>query len=258
MSRRWTRPLFVGLTAVLLAITLVETWWLWQYIGAQHALGADHAYYVSIAQRWLDTGVWYTDRQLAGPYEQTTLVDNLYPPHALYLFLPFVWLPGIVWWLVPAALLGYAIWRLRPAIWSWPILALLIALPKTPNAILYGNSDLWVMGFVAAAVVWGWPAVFVTFKPSMGMFALIGIHRRDWWIALGVLGLATLPQLALWREWPVAVDNSTATVGYSFAAIPFILVPIVVRLASTTRPRVGLPSLPWARTIGSRVAPKAR
>lgn len=242
-ARRLAGPVQVALTVVLLSVALYETAWLWQFLDANRSLGVDHAYYVEIAQRWLDTGVWYTDRQLAGPYETQTLVDNLYPPHALYLFLPFVWLPFALWWLIPLTLVVYALWRLRPRLWSWPILALIIAMPKTPTAILYGNSDLWMLAFATAGILWGWPAVLATFKPSLGFVALIGIHRRSWWLVAVVLALATVPQLPLWLLWPTVIENSSATVEYSLAMLPFVAFPVVARLASTTRPPVRIPGV---------------
>jgi hypothetical protein len=241
---RYARPVLVAVTIVLLAIAVFELWMFWGYIDSQRALGTDLNYYKFIAQRWLDTGVWYTDRQLAGPYVQQTLVDNLYPPHALYLFLPFVFVPFPLWWLIPAGLVAYSIWVLRPAVWSWPILALILALPKTPVSILFGNSDLLVLAFVAAGVVWGWPAVLASFKPSMGVFAFVGMFRRSWWFGVVALAFLTLPQIQLWLLWPQAIRNSSAvTIEYSLANYPFMLLPIVVRLASTTRGPVRLPAM---------------
>jgi hypothetical protein len=243
MARRLVRPLGVAVTAVLLAIAAAEFVWFWRYIDSQHALGVDLNYYREIAQRWMDTGVWYTDRQIAGPYETQTLVDNLYPPHALYLFLPWVVQPLFpLWWLLPFGMLAYVIWRLRPRPWFWLVFALILALPKTPVAILYGNSDLWVLFFASAAVLWSWPGVLVTFKPSMGPFALVGIHRRSWWVAAAILAIATLPQIQLWLLWPRVIEHSSATLEYSLAAYPLMTLPWVARLASTTRPPVRLPS----------------
>jgi hypothetical protein len=228
-------PVIVGLTLVLLAVAVLETVALHRIIDDQDSIGVDLVFYRDIAQRWVDTGVWYTDRQLSGPYETQTLVDNLYPPHALYLFLPWIILPAPLWWILPFGFVAWTIRRLRPRPWVWPLLALILVLPKSPTLILYGNSDLWVTAFVAAGVLWGWPAILVSFKPSLGFFALIGVRRRSWWVAGVALGLATLPQLPLWLDWPVAISNSTATAGYSAAVIPFIALPVVAWLGSRDR-----------------------
>src|SRR4029078_6946076 len=124
-----------------------------------------------------------------GPYQVQTLVDNLYPPHALYLFVPFVVVPALVWWLVPLRVIAYLQWWCRPAAWAWPILALILVFPKTPNQIIYGNTDMWIAAFIAGGVRWAWPAVLVSIKPSLAPFALIGIRSRWWGIAAAILGL---------------------------------------------------------------------
>ena len=241
--RTLLRPIGFAITVVLLVFAVWETWWLIGWVNEQHALGVDLDYYKFIAQRWLDTGVWYTDRQLAGAYEQQTLVDNLYPPHALYLFLPWLWIPFPLWYLAPLGMLAYTIWRMRPKGWFWPVFALIAAWPKTPNAILYGNSDLWVLFFACAGVLWGWPGAIATFKPSMAPFALAGAHRKRYWVALGVIALASLPQVQLWLLWPRVIDNSSSTVEYSLAAMPMMTLPFIARLAATTRPPIHLPDI---------------
>jgi hypothetical protein len=83
------QPVWVGLTIVLLGVAVYFTVSLYRIIDDQRAVGVDRTYYQFVAPRWLDTGVFYTSRQLDGPYQVQTLVDNLYPPHALYLFVPF-------------------------------------------------------------------------------------------------------------------------------------------------------------------------
>jgi hypothetical protein len=243
LPERWLRPLVVAVTLVLLGVATYEFVMLWGIIDDQDGIGVDLVFYRDVAQRWLDTGVYYTERQLSGPYVTTTLVDNLYPPHALYLFLPWVVLPAVLWWAVPAIVIGSTIWWLRPRLWVWPILALIVALPKTPVAILYGNSDLWVATFVALAVRWWWPAVFITFKPSIAFLAALGMTRRSWWVAAVLLGVATLPQLPLWLEWPTAISNSTVTAQYSLAAIPFMILPLVAWLGSSRRAPLRMPTL---------------
>ena len=241
---RHLRPVWVGLTIVLVALAVLETVFLYRVIDAQHAIGTDLDYYQLIAQRWLDTGVWYTDRQLTGPYEVQTLVDNLYPPHALYLFVPFLFLPDILWWIIPLGVVAYVVWWCRPVAWMWPILALILLFPKTPNQILYGNTDMWVAAAIAGGVRWAWPSVLVTFKPSLAFFAVIGIRARSWWIAAGVLVLVSLPFLPLWLDYPTVMGNSSAKFWYSFGNLPFFVMPIVAFLGSSRRGST--PPLRWA------------
>ena len=45
------------------------------------------------------------------PYDLAPMADVLYPPHALFLFVPLVFVPAIVWWVVPIAVITYAVWR---------------------------------------------------------------------------------------------------------------------------------------------------
>jgi hypothetical protein len=227
------RPLWIGLAGLIMLAAALETFALFGIIRDQGAVGGDLGYYQAVAQRWVDSGVYYTDRQLAGPYQVQTQVDNLYPPHALYLLVPFLVLPAILWWIVPLALVAYVVRWCRPAAWSLPLLALLVLFPKTPNLIVYGNSDMWVAAAIAAGIRWGWPAVLVTFKPSVAIFAAIGIRTRPWWIAAGLLGLLSLPFLALWLDYPTVMINSSAGVWYSIGDLPYLLLPIAARLVST-------------------------
>lgn len=244
---RLLRPLFVGLTIVLLGVAAYITYLLYQNIDGQHAIGTDLDYYQFIARRWLETGVWYTERQLSAPYEVQTLVDNLYPPHALYLFVPFLYLPDILWWVIPLGVIGYVVWWCRPVVWIWPVLALIVLFPKTPNQILYGNTDMWVAAAIAGGVRWAWPSVLVTFKPSLAFFALIGIRSRSWWVAAGVLVIASLPFLPLWIDYPTVMINSSAKFWYSFGNLPFFVLPIVAFLGSSRRGTI--PPLTWAAAL---------
>lgn len=242
-GRNW-RPLWFGLAVVILAVAVYETVLLFRVIDDQAAIGADLRYYQFVAQRWLDTGVFYTDRQLTGPYEVQTLVDNLYPPHVLYLFLPFLILPGLLWWVIPLGVIAYVVWWCRPVEWMWPILALIVLFPKTPGQILFGNTDMWVAAAIAGGVRCAWPAVLVSFKPSLAFFAVIGIRGRSWWIAVGLLALASLPFLPLWLDYPMAMANSSAKFWYSFGNLPFFVLPIVAWLGSSRRGDTSI--LTWA------------
>lgn len=221
---------------MLCIASAVEAVVLFGIIDDQHAVGADLAYYQGVAQRWLDTGVYYTARQLSGSYEVKTLVDNLYPPQALYLFLPFLVLPSILWWILPLGFIGYVVWWCRPAAWALPLLAVCVLFPKTPTQILYGNSDMWIAAFIAGGVRWAGPAVLVSIKPSLGMFGLLGIRSRHWWIAALVLALASLPFLGLWLQYPTAMRNSSAGWSYSFGNLPFFVLPVLAWIWSTRRP----------------------
>jgi hypothetical protein len=246
------RPVWVGLSVVLLAVAVWIWYSLYLIIDGQQSVGVDLEYYRFVAQRWLDTGIYYTTDQLSGPYETETLVTNLYPPHALYLFVPFLFLPSVLWWILPLAFIVYVVWWCRPAIWAWPILLAIVVFPKTPNQIIYGNTDMWIAAFIAGGVRFGWPSTLVSIKPSLIFFAAIGILRRSWWIAVAVLAVASLPFLALWLDYPTVLLNSSGTVAYSFGNLPFFLLPIVAWLVSGRRGRVSI--VDWSLQLlrGSR------
>jgi hypothetical protein len=218
------------LTGLLVVAIAWELAFLWPYIDGQHALGTDHAYYREIGQRWLDTGQFYLPRQLAGPYIVEADVDVLYPPIAIPFFVALRWLPFPLWWIIPVAVIAVVVVRLRPARWTWPLIAFCVAWPRNLSDLLYGNSNMWVVAAVAAGVVLGWPAIFVALKPSLAPFALVGATRRSWWIAAALLGVATVLTLGLWRDYLVAVRNSDAEWYYSLEdAIPMSL-PLIAWL----------------------------
>ena len=234
--RSWDlRPIWIGVTVMILIATALEVVALFRIIDAQFAVTADYRYYVDVARRWVDTGIFYTDRQLDGPYQVQTLVDNLYPPHALYLFVPFLVLPALLWWAIPLGLIAYVVWWCRPTIGAWPVLALLILFPKTPNQIIYGNTDMWVTAGIAAGVRWGWPSVLISMKPSLAIFGVLGIRTRAWWIAAVALVIASAPFVGLWLLYPKVMGNSSAGWYYSFGNLPFFVLPIAAWLASTRR-----------------------
>lgn len=231
------RVLAVGLSALLLVVIAYETLELFRIIDGQAAIGTDLDYYRFVADRWRSSGIYYTDEQLSGPYVVQTQVHNLYPPHALYLFVPFLYLPDILWWVLPLAVIAYVVWWCRPTLWGWPLLLAILALPKGPAQILFGNTDMWLTAFVAGAVRWGWPSVLVSIKPSLALFAGVGILTRAWWIAAVALVVVSLPFWQYWVQYPVITGNSSAALSYSFGNYPFFLLPIVAWVVSSRRGR---------------------
>lgn len=248
MSRRFRdwdlRPIWIGLAALILVAAAVESVVLFRVIDDQRSIGIDLHFFQGVAQRWLDTGVYYTERELSGPFVVQTLVDNLYPPQALFLFVPFVFLPAILWWVLPLGLIAYVIWWCRPVTWALPILALVVLYPKTLAVIMYGNSDIWATAFAAAGVRWGWPAVLVSFKPSVGFLAAIGIGTRRWWTAAVLLAIVNLPLLGLWLDYPRVLMNSDTNLGRALSDLPLFILPIVAWLTSSRRN--GVPLRSWA------------
>ena len=237
MTRRTTA--WAGIALFFLIVAAYEAIELWRVIGDQQAIGVDLEFYRAMGERWLADGTFYTDRQLSGPYTTMTLVDNLYPPAAVFWFVPLAFMPAFLWWVLPAILVGYVVWRLQPAPWAYAAMAAILAAPKTPTAIFYGNSDMWVAAAVAAGVLWGWPAILILMKPSFAPLALIGVRRRSYWVAAGVLAALNIPLIGLWVQYPTVMINSTSEATYSLFALPMVVLPLVAWAGSRSRPPLG-------------------
>ena len=203
----------------------------------EQPLGVDATLYREAAARWWSGGPFYEPRQLAGPYEVTP-GDILYPPVGLWLFIPLAVLPAVVayalWWLVPAAVTGWAIWRLRPRPVVWPLIALCLAWPTTPLKVWTGNPVIWCIAAMAIATAWRGAAPFALLKPSLFPFALFGIRDRSWWIGLAAFVVLCLPFGTMWVDWVGTVLNSRGGGPlYSILEAPMLASPLVAWLGRT-------------------------
>jgi hypothetical protein len=253
-ARDWWRFVSVAVAGTLLAVFgTYEAIVLIGVIGPQ--LGEDFLFYRAIGERWLETGAYYLPHQLAGPYSVTLQVDNLYPPHALALFLAFTVLPPPLWWIVPLGVTAYVVAAWRPAWWSWPLLALLILWPRTLSAVLWGNIDMWLLASVAAGLRWGWPALLLTIKPTVAVLALVGARHRSFSTGGMILALASLAMLPMWLDYLTIIRNVSIPWDYSLGTIPVLLLPIVGWWARTSAPRP-LP-VPGRRPVTRAVQPAA-
>jgi hypothetical protein len=188
--------LVVGLRAFIVDSALLDDEW-----------GMDRRLYLDAARRWFEGGWFYPPEQLAGPFADDGK-RILYPPTAILLFVPFAYLPEILWWTIPGAIVAWQVWRLRPAPLIWPFLAICAAWRPTYLTIVLGNPVIWFGALFALATVYAWPAVLVLVKPSMAPFALWGITRRSWWLAGLGAAVVSLPFGALWVEWVQVMLNS--------------------------------------------------
>jgi hypothetical protein len=196
-------------------------------------IGVDYQLYMNAGTSWLHGGPFFQSHQLAGPY-QISAGDILYPPVSLILFVPFTFLPAVLWWLIPGAAVAWCLYCLRPARWAWPLLAASVAWPTTPLKILTGNPVIWAVAAIAMGVVYAWPSVLALIKPSLFPFALVGIRTRRWWIALGVVVVVSLPFGSLWIDWVHSVLNSQGGgIAYSSLEIPMLAFPLVSWLGRT-------------------------
>lgn len=230
---RWGRPLAVSLTLVFVAIGIAVLWAGMAGVG-QRIVGLDIGHYLDATRRWLETGTPYLASEVAGPYEIAPLTF-LHPPVALYLFVPFLALPLALWWAIPLGIVAWSVVSWRPADWTWPIMAALLALSRFHIPLIVGNTDLWVWAAIALGLRLAWPALLVVIKPSLFPFALIGARHRSWWIAAAIVVIISLPFGSLWFDWVSVIRNAPKDLSYSIPNVPWLLVPVIA-WAARTRP----------------------
>jgi hypothetical protein len=225
-------------TGVLLLLALVELVTVGMEAAGRGHIGLDIGYWYSYyARRWLETGVLYRPEQLSGPY-LVSGPDFLFPPIAILVFVPFLYLPIILWWVAPAVVIGACWRRCRPARWTYPVLALILAWPRTIGQLLVGGSDLWVSMAVGLGVLYAWPYALVIMKPSFLPLAVLGARKRSWWVAAAVIALVALPFGTHWLDYALAIRNAGLPFSYSLFQLPVTLAPIVIWLGRT-RPGLG-------------------
>ena len=212
----------IALAGLLMAVTIVTA----TTIAAAGDLGIDYVFYRDVGQRFLETGVYYLPHQLAGPYDVTLMLDVLYPPSALLLFVPLVWVPALLWWAIPIGVTLYIVRGWDPGPWAIAAMLALLLWPRAHGAFLYGNTDMWAMAGLAAGLRWGWPAILLTIKPTLAPFALVGIRHRSWWLAAALMGGFILLSLPLWLDYVTAIRNVAIGGDYSLGSIPLMLVPL--------------------------------
>jgi hypothetical protein len=212
----------------------------------EQPMGVDYRLYRDATHLWLNGGPFYPSRQLTGPYEITP-GDILYPPVAIWLFAPFAVpnrpevsiLAAAIWWAIPLLVTAWAVRRLRPAPWTWPLLALCATNPTVLLKVWTGNPVIWSTAALALATALPWrtTAPFALLKPSLAPFALFGARRRSWWVGAALLGLLSLPFGSLWPDWLTTLANSRGGgVLYSSLEAPFLLLPLVAWLGRTREP----------------------
>jgi hypothetical protein len=232
---------------VLSAVITIELLWIAGILVAsvgQPSFGLDFTWHMDAARRLLDTGTPYWSWQIAGPYE----IGNgaiLYPPTAFTLFIPFLWLPPLLWWVVPITITVFAMSRHRPPMWVWPLAIAPFCLEKSLNVYVFGNPTMWLVAATAAGTVWHWPFVLAILKPTFAPIALLGIRHRSWWIALAVLGLVSVAYGRVWLDWLAVVTNSNVSLTYNLPTLPVVLAPLI--------PWVAAPSHPVHRFVARRL-----
>jgi hypothetical protein len=241
---RLDRPrVALGLSAAAFAIPIVFA--LLVPHPLEQPLGVDFQLYRDVTARWLAGGPFYQPYQLAGPYP-ISAGDVLYPPVALWLFVPFsigagtvvAAVQAVLWWGVALGVVAAVVVVLRPRPLVWPLIALCVANPTTLLKIWTGNPVMWSMAAMALAVVGAsrFATPFVLLKPSLAPFALFGVRRRSWWLGAVVFGLLCLPFGSMWADWVTTLVNSQGGgLLYSSLEFPMLLLPLVAWLGRTRR-----------------------
>jgi hypothetical protein len=238
LAERPYRLLILTATGVLGILALASAVQLFQIVYANRVgIGVDFHQYLDHVARWQATGQLYLPRQLAGPTEVMD-GDPLYPPTILLLLLPFRVLPEYAWWVVPIVIIVVTLVRLRPAPWTWPLLALIALWPRTPALFLYGNPGMWMVAFICLALFRPWAGPLILLKPSLAPFALLGLGRRSWFIALAIVVGASIPFAGLWLDYLTVLRNSRVPLTYSLLDLPLALAPVIAYLGRT-RNRTG-------------------
>jgi len=236
--RRWSTPMAVGVSVLMLVATVYGLSVVLPRVQSHPVTwGVDFHLYQGYAQRWLDGKGFYLDFQLSGPYEVLALWPPLYPPPFLLLIVPFLWLPDLLWWIVPLAAISLAVAHWRPSPWAWAGIAACVAWPRTYEIVIDGNPSMWIAGFAAAGTILAWPYVGIFLKPSLAPLALFGVRHRSWWVAFGVAVLVSLPFGAMWLDYAKAIGNADQGWMYSLRDVPIVLIPVIAHAGSRARAR---------------------
>ena len=227
VQSRWYRPVAFGLTVLILVcgVALITAFW---PSNASHT-GDDLVHYLDGVRRWWATGRPYLPNEVAGPFDYE-VETFLHPPVSVLFFAPWLVLPAILWWAIPLATTAALVAAWRPAPWTWPLMAIGLADPQFHQALLWGNSNLWIMLALGLGLVIGWPAALILMKPSLAFLALVGYRHRSWRVAVAVIALACLPFGLLWVDWVKVLMNSPASPTYGLPQTPWVLLPLIAWL----------------------------
>jgi hypothetical protein len=199
-------------------------------------LGWDFETYRDAAARWLAGGGFYDPRQLAGPWTFVTSREVVYPPTSLALFVPFVFLPAVLWWAVPAALTAWSVWQHRPNALAWLLIAVALLNRMSLQQWWVGNPVIWCAAAVALATVRPYLGPLVLVKPTWAPLALVGVRDRRWWLLLAAWGLVVIATLPLWSQYLAVMGNFRGIPVYWLPGnAPVIALPVIAWLGTTRR-----------------------
>jgi hypothetical protein len=196
--------------------------------------GLDYRIYMDRAQDWLAGDGFYLPRQLQGPYALLN-GDALYPPISLLLFVPFTFLPAVVWWAIPVGIVSGTVLYHRPSLKAWALIGVcMVFWTEFALIVIKGNPMMWVAAFTALATVWPAFGPLVLVRPSAFPFALIGIRHRSWWVTFAVLVVVSVALLPMWHDWLRAVNDGEGEglFMHHLLAWPTALIPVIAKLGS--------------------------
>lgn len=144
---------------------------------------------------------WHAARSAL--YGSPTTVWFPYPPHALFLYLPFAPLPFHAAWAV-FNFYGLALFMLaaRPYLPKGfhPLLA--ICTPAVIICVLFGQTGLVVGALWLWAFRGRWQAVaLLTFKPHLGILSALSLSRRTLLPTVILAGAIVAASMAVFPEW---------------------------------------------------------
>jgi hypothetical protein len=247
------RLVSIGLTLAILGIWVAD--WVqvvqrWDEVAAAGLPGRDYGLYMHAATHWLATGDFYLASQLQGPYSIPAVGGAiLYPPTTLLLLVPFSFLPALLWWAIPLAIIGWAVFVHRPGPMTWPVLAMLLWYPTTNLKLLGGNpTTLWFTAILAFATVRPAASALFFLKPSLVPFALFGARRLSWWITLGATAAVSLPFIGLWAQYVNVLLDARDPSGllYSLHDVPTMLIPMAIWIGGRRSPLRDRTTDTWA------------
>jgi len=223
------------LIAAAFAIAKLQT-----AVATPGAIGYDFSLYLNRTRSWQAGTGFYLPSQTAGVPYPAVQGDSFYPPVLMVLLIPFAaGVPAFLWWVLPLALTAGSLVQIRPAWWAYPILAAVLAYPRTWIALICGNPSMWAIAFLVAGLAWRWPAALVPLKLTLAPFALIGVRARSWWIAAAGALLLCIPFGSTWLDWATSMVNvrMTPDLGpdYVLGEWPIALALLVVGLFGSRR-----------------------
>ncbi len=208
------------------------------WIALPFATGHDYSLYMGAARSWVTGGGFYHSYQLTGPY---AIVDSeiLYPPLSLWLLVPFMVLPPVLWWAIPLGAIAWCVLSWRPASAAVGISLLLVCLPVGVahfglglELVTTGNPGMWCAAFVAVGLRAGWAGPLVLIKPTLAPFAFVGLRRHPaaWLVGMALVALGSLAVFPLWPDYVRALLNVQGgrDIWYTLGNWPAMLSQIVL------------------------------